>query len=99
MKILVMVLALGLSVNSYALQQTSGATGMSVLLSFTSNDLKPMGRKAEALIKDANEFYLSGTVTAELSQEIRDIQEEFQVSQLEAVDILVDYLMIIIDSK
>lgn len=98
MKVMIMVLALAFGANSYAFDSTAGSTGVTIVLSVTSNDGKPLGHK-EALMKDAAEFYHSGKVSLALAQEIKDIQAQFEVSDLEAVDMIVEYAEIVSDSK
>jgi hypothetical protein len=59
MKVMIVVLALAFGANASAFNMTSGATGVTIVLSVTSNDGKPLGQK-EAIMKDAAEFYHSG---------------------------------------
>lgn len=98
MKVMIMVLALAFGANAYAFNMTSGATGVTIVLSVTSNDGKPLGQK-EAIMKDAAEFYHSGKISLALAQEIKAIQADFDVSEMEAVDMIVDYAELITISK
>lgn len=97
MKTIIMVLALSLGANSYAFNVTSGATGVSSVLTLTSNDGRGIGHKQ--ILKDANEYYQSGKISPALAQEIKNIQADFSVSEMEAVDMLVDYAELISASK
>jgi len=96
MKVMIMVLALGLSLNSHAFLLTSGALGITVATSVT--DANSSAQK-EVLMKDATEFYHSGKISLALAQEIKDIQAEFDVSDMEAVDMIVEYVEIVSASK
>lgn len=89
---------MALGANAYAFNMTSGATGVTIILSVTSNDGKPLGHK-ETIIKDAAEFYNSGKISLALAQEIKDIQSQFDVSEMEAVDMAVEHAELVLNSK
>lgn len=96
MKLFIVALALTVSANSHAFLLYTGASAFTTGISVTDN--KEMAEQ-EAIIKDASEFYQSGKVSLALAQEIKDVQSQFEVSELEAVDMIVDYAELILASR
>lgn len=54
-------------------------------------------KAAENLIKDANEFRASGTMSAKLSELVQAVQSESELSESEAVDFLEAHANSILD--
>lgn len=89
MKYLIVLLAVSFSVNSFALEATRGAVAVTGILSSITSGVKPFG-KLEEIIRDANEYHLNGGhASAYLAQQIKDLQTEMDISDDEAVDLLV----------
>lgn len=93
MKTLIVLIAVTFSINSFAqqpsYQSTLGMGAASGILTSTTSGIKPFG-KAEAVIRDANEYYMNGTITIYLAEQIQNIQAENDVSADEAIDMLVE---------
>lgn len=90
MKTLFVVLAVTFSLNSFALEATKGVIAVSAIFTSTSSGVKPFG-KAEEIIKEANEYYLNGGhASPYLAAQIRNLQTKMDISDDEAVDLLVE---------
>lgn len=91
MKVLMMALLLSFSSQSFAYSATESILGTSIILTVTSAGTSQTdGFKAEEIIRDANEYYLNGgKASTYLAQQIKDIQKGMEVSDDEAVDLLV----------
>lgn len=90
MKSLIVLLAIAFSMNSYALEASKGTLAVSFIFTSTSSGVKPFG-KLEELIRDANEYHQNGgRASAYLAQQIRNLQKTMDVSDDEAVDLLVE---------
>lgn len=96
MKVMIMVMAVAMSLSANAALLTSGGIGGTIATSVT--DANSSAQK-DLLVKDAAEFYHSGKISLALAQEIKDIQAEFDVSDMEAVDMIVEYAEIVSASK
>lgn len=96
MKSALVLMALVFSVNSYAhfyLSPSQISTLAPTLSSAGLTDTSSRGANkiaAETLIKDANEYRSNGTVSMKLATQISDLQISLEVSDEEAVDMLVD---------
>lgn len=95
MKMMMMAFVLSFCANSYAVDTTIGATGISISKTIKN---KSVGHE-EAVMKEINEYYKSGVISELLAEEIKDIQAQFNVSEREAVDMLADIIEIITSSK
>lgn len=93
MKTLIVLLAVTFSINSFAqqpsYQSTLGMGAASGILTSTTSGIKPFG-KAEAIIREANEYHLTGEASPYLAEQIKNLQSEMEVSDDEAVDLLVE---------
>lgn len=83
MKTLIIVLAITLSANSYAIISSSTATSLSSVSTVNIND------KYAVTLKDANEYYQSGQMSLSLAEEVKNVQDTLKLSELESVDLLV----------
>lgn len=88
MKTMIMVMALAMSLSSQAALLTSGGLAGTIATSVT--DANSSANK-DLLVKDATEFYQSGKISLALAQEIKDIQAEYDVSDMEAVDMILEH--------
>jgi hypothetical protein len=89
MKSLIVLLAVTFSMNSFALEATKGVLAVTVISTLTTSGIKPFG-KAEAVIRDANEYRLTGIAPIYLADQVKNLQSENDVSDDEAVDLLVE---------
>lgn len=92
MKTVIVLLAVTLSLNSFAneaaSQSTIGMGAATAILTSTTSGIKPFG-KAEIIIRDANEYHLTGVASPYLAGQIKNLQSEMEISDDEAVDLLV----------
>ncbi len=96
MKVMILVMAVAMSLSANAALLTSGGLAGTIATSVT--DANSSAQK-DLLVKDAAEFYHSGKISLALAQEIKDIQAEFDVSDMEAVDMIVEYAEVLSASK
>lgn len=93
MKTLIVIALVTFSFQSFAnevsYQSTVGIGAASGILTSTTSGIKPFG-KAEIIIRDANEYHLTGVASLYLAQQIKNLQSEMDVSDDEAVDLLVE---------
>lgn len=93
MKSLFVLLAIALSANSYAVEVsefTKGSLAVTGIFTSTTSGVKPFG-KLEQIIRDANEYHQNGgRASSYLAQQIRDLQKTMDISDDEAVDLLVE---------
>ncbi|MEA9358232.1 hypothetical protein SHI21_18500 [Bacteriovorax sp. PP10] len=93
MKSLIVLLAMAFSANSFAneavSQSTIGMGAATAILTSTTSGIKPFG-KAEAIIREANEYRLTGIAPLYLADQVKNLQSEMDVSEAEAVDLLVE---------
>lgn len=93
MKNFIVLLAITFSVNSFAneaaSQSTIGIGAATGILTLTTSGIKPFG-KAEVIMRDANEYHLTGVASPYLADQIKHLQSEMDISDDEAVDMLVE---------
>jgi hypothetical protein len=88
MKSTIVLLAILFSTNTFALEALNTTFQITMITSMLSGD--PI--KKEAIAKDANEYYLTGTLSPVLAQEVSALQAHMDLSDAEAVDLLIEYV-------
>lgn len=99
MKIAIALLSLSLTANvfAYSLTDSTVLTGLSPLLTTvsTSGGLK---QDAAKIVNDAQELMQSGKMSTFLGQKIKEVQEIKDVSEAEALDLLVNESVIVLEN-
>lgn len=91
MKSLLVLAIMAFSFNSFALDVTAEELVALTSLPTASSRLSSIvERKAEQVIKDSNEYNQSGELSPELDAMVRNLQDIYEVSEGEAVDMLSD---------
>lgn len=99
MKALIAIAIVSFSFQSFA-YETSLMSSISIYLTSASTSGHNPFLKAEEIIKDANEYNVSGDLTPALAEHIRNVQaENSDLSQVEAIDALTEQASIIINEK
>lgn len=88
MKSAIVLLAILFSTNTFALEAFNTTYQITMITSMLSQ--API--KGEVIVKDANEYYQTGNLSPVLAQEIRALQSHIELSDAEAVDLLLEYV-------
>lgn len=88
MKSAIVLLAILFSANTFALEAFNTTFQVTMITSMLSQ--API--KGEAIAKDANEYYQTGVLSPILTQEVRALQSHIELSDAEAVDLLLEYV-------
>ncbi len=99
MKKILLLLTITFSFNSFASEVNSLqlasllAVKTTVTPTLISQDAskRNVRKMAQQIVVDANEYYQSGNVSFRLGEQITIVQKKYEVSEEEALDIMLDY--------
>lgn len=94
MKSIITLLAITFSLNTFANEGFSrGTSGLSLLPSvLTGMSSGGRGWKKNDIEKKVTEYHQSGTLSPELAEMVKEVREIYEVSESEAVDMILDML-------
>lgn len=98
MKSLITLAVLVFSVNSFAFSIADSTNFITSISDITTNGLN-ICKEAAAVIEDANAFNATGVASPALAAHIKSVQLDSEVSDQEAVDILVEQAQIVLSNN
>lgn len=100
MKAFIAIALVSFSLQSFAYETSLMSSVSSYLTSASTSAQKNPFLKAEQIIKDSNAYNLNGEMSPALADHIRNMQDETsELSEAEAVDLLVEQAQIILEGK
>lgn len=97
MKALIAIALVSFSIQSFA-YESSVLTSVLTYATVAGTSGKNVFLKAQEILKDTNEYNLSGDISPGLAEHIRNIQDDnSEVSEREAIDLLAEQAQIIIE--
>lgn len=99
MKALIAIVAISFSIQSFAYETSLMSSVSSYLTSASLSGQNPF-LKAEEVLKDTDAYNLNGDISPALAEHIRGLQNETsELSQAEAIDVLVEQAQKILADK